>query len=67
MSRRKKRLAIELPQFMDQYGRKKRPGSGEPNDRKYNRKVERTVKRMDPQQLDELLRGDEPADSESAA
>ncbi len=52
---------------MDQYGRKKRPGSGEPNDRKYDRKIESTVKRMDPQELDELLRGDEPDDPETAA
>ena len=61
VSRRQKRLGVEVFQFLDQYGRKKRPGSGEPNDRKYDRKIENTVKRMDPQELDELLR-DDPAD-----
>ncbi len=54
---------MELTQFVDQYGRKKRPGGGVPNDRKYDRKIESTVKRMDPQELDELLRGDGPDDS----
>jgi hypothetical protein len=44
--------------FVNQYGRKAQKGI-EPNDRTYDRKVEKTVKRMKPQQLDELLRDDE--------
>jgi hypothetical protein len=62
MSRRQKRLAAELGQFMHQYERKKRPGKGEPNDRKYDRKVEDAVKRMDPEELDALLRGEDDSD-----
>ena len=48
---------------MQQYGRKKRPGKGEPNDRKYDYAVQQRVRRMDPRELDGLLRGelsDEP-------
>jgi len=44
--------------FVRQYGRKAQKGK-EPNDRKYDRKVELTLKRMKPEQLDELLRDDE--------
>jgi hypothetical protein len=44
--------------FVKQYGRKAQKGI-EPNDRTYDRKVEETVKRMKPEQLDELLRDDE--------
>jgi hypothetical protein len=44
--------------FVDQYGRKAQKGI-EPNDRAYDRNVEKTVKRMRPEQLDELLRDDE--------
>jgi hypothetical protein len=31
----------------------------EPNDREYDRGVEKAVKRMDPEELDRLLRDDE--------
>jgi hypothetical protein len=44
--------------FVKQYGRKVQKGI-EPNDRTYDRKVEKTVKRMKPERLDELLRDDE--------
>jgi len=44
--------------FVQQYERKAQKGI-EPNDRKYDRKVEKTVKRMKPERLDELLRDDE--------
>jgi hypothetical protein len=38
---------------------------GEPNDQKYaHRKLEEAVKRMDPEELDALLRGDLDADDE---
>ena len=47
-----------LRRFVDQYGRKAQKGI-EPNDRAYDRKVEKTVKRMKPEHLDELLRDDE--------
>ncbi len=63
MSRRKQRLAAEVPTFMKRYTRK-RPHRGEPNDRKYDRKVEELVKRMDPVELDALLHGDEDESNE---
>jgi hypothetical protein len=44
--------------FVNRYGWKAQKGI-EPNDRRYDRKVERTVKRMKPEQLDKLLRDDE--------
>ena len=62
MSRRNKRLIAEIGPFMDQYGRKKRPGKGEPNDRKYDRSLEEAVKRMDPVELDALVNGEVEVD-----
>jgi hypothetical protein len=53
-------------QFLQQYERKKRPGKGEPNDRKYDRSIEDAVKRMDPEELDALVRGDDSDDPETA-
>jgi len=64
MGRRRQRLASELGQFMRQYERKARPGRGEPSDRRYDRKIEEIVKRMDPEELDEMLRGEDPIDLE---
>jgi hypothetical protein len=52
---------------MQQYERKKRPGHGEPNDRQYDRKLESAVKRMDPAELDALLRGEIDEDDPDAA
>ncbi len=65
MSQRKKRLVADLGSFMQQYERKKRPGQGEPNDRKYDRKLEDAVKRM-PEELDSLLRGETDPDDPDA-
>jgi hypothetical protein len=58
VSKRRERLSAEIAVFLDEYGRPKRPGKGEPNDRQYDRRVERLVKRMDARDLDALLRGD---------
>ena len=66
VSQRKKRLVADLGSFMQQYERKKRPGQGEPNDRKYDRKLEDAVKRMDPEELDALLRGETDPDDPDA-
>jgi hypothetical protein len=49
--------AAAVGRFVRQYERKAQKGV-EPNDRRYDRKVEKAVKRMTPQQLDELLRDD---------
>lgn len=50
---------------MRQYARKKEHGH-DPNDRGYDRKLEREIRRMDPAELDELLRGEEPEADDSA-
>lgn len=62
MSRRKQRLANDIDIFMREYSRPRNRYIT--NDRNYDRKVEGMVKRMDPTELDDLLRGedDEPLD-----
>ena len=42
---------------MRQYRRKKHPGH-DPNDRGYDRQLEKQMKQMDPRELDELLHDD---------
>ena len=54
---RRRRLQAEVLEFARQYARK-RPRRGEPNDRQYKRRTEAWVKRLPPEQLDELLHGD---------
>jgi hypothetical protein len=53
------KLAEDIAVFVQQYGRKKRASGYDPNDRDYDRKIEKLVKRMDPVELDTLLRGDD--------
>lgn len=55
--RRRRHLQAEVLEFARNYARK-RPRHGEPNDRRYKRKTETWVKRLPPEQLDELLNGD---------
>lgn len=43
---------------MQQYTRKSQRGQ-EPNDRQYSRKIEAKIKRMKPEELDELLNGEQ--------
>lgn len=50
--------AARLRVFIQQYGRKAQRGV-EPNDRCYDRELERAVKRMKPEELDRLLSDDE--------
>lgn len=54
--RRRMRVA-DFQLFIKQYGRPK--ASFDPNDRRYRRDIERQAKRMRPDELDELLRGEE--------
>ncbi|MEH3054249.1 MAG: hypothetical protein PGN13_09625 [Patulibacter minatonensis] len=56
MGHRQKRLAAVIGQFMPKYGRQSQAGR-EPNDRRYDHRVERRMKRMDPVELDELING----------
>ena len=46
--------AAAIQQFAKQYGRK--AGRSEPNDRHYDREVEKAVRKMRPEDLDRLLR-----------
>lgn len=43
---------------MQQYEAQEAPGRGEPTDRHYDRKLDNAIKRMDPAELDALLRGE---------
>ena len=55
---RRQRLQNQIAVFVRQYERKSSPGY-DPNDRGYDRNVERRVKRMKPEDLDDLLHGEE--------
>lgn len=58
--RKQKRLAGELGCFVQRYARKAHAGH-DPNDRKHDRKVEKAMRRLRPEDLSELLSGgDEP-------
>jgi hypothetical protein len=58
MSHRKEKIAAEIGAFMRQYQRKAHAGH-DPNDRSYSRKLEAKLKRMRPEDLDELLHGED--------
>lgn len=53
----KRAAAVQL--FVQRYARKTRAGGLDPNDRGFDRRVEREVRRMSPERLDALLRGGE--------
>ena len=55
--RTKIRLAGELGRFVQQYARKAQ--TSEPNDRQYDRKLEKKMKRLSPSELSDLLSSDE--------
>jgi hypothetical protein len=44
---------------MREYGRTSRRGGFDPNDRHYDVKLAQEIRRMDPRELDSLLRDDE--------
>jgi len=58
MNKRKEKIRVEIGTFMQQYTRKAE-GMHEPNDRSYSRKLEAKIKRMKPEELDELLNGEQ--------
>jgi len=60
--RDQKKLELRIGVFLKQYARKARPGH-DPNDRAYDREVEKIVRQMDPEELDRLMNGgsDKPA------
>jgi hypothetical protein len=54
--------AAEVATFVQQYGRKSQKGV-EPNDRRYDRQLEATIKKLPPEELDSLIRDDEDGPS----
>ena len=59
VAKRRDWLRKQLPAFLCEYGRTSRRRGADPNDRHYDRELEQQVKRMDPQELDDLLRSDD--------
>ncbi|WP_322043727.1 hypothetical protein [Paraburkholderia sp. J67] len=57
--RKRARLAGALGCFVQQYARKARAGGLDPNDRRYDHKIEKTMRRLRPEELSGLLSGDE--------
>ncbi|NJS39876.1 MAG: hypothetical protein HC783_13660 [Rhodobacteraceae bacterium] len=51
-------MAAEVAVFARQYARRKQRGM-DPNDRGYDRELEEQLKKMDPAELDRLLREDD--------
>ena len=58
MNKRKEKLQAKIGAFMQQYARKSQHGQ-EPNDRSYSRAIEAKIKKMKPEELDELLNGEQ--------
>ena len=56
---RKSRLVGELGRFVQRYARK--AGAAGPNDRQYDRKLEKKMKRLAPEDLSDLLSDDHEA------
>ena len=60
MGKRRQQLKGELGRFLRQYARKH--GSSDPNDRHYDRELEKKIKNMRPEELDKLMRDDDDED-----
>ena len=61
MSKRgKKSLSKEVGIFLKRYARTSRRPGLDPNDRHYDHKVERILKRMKPEELDRLINEGDP-------
>jgi len=54
----KEYLSRQMGTFLRQYGRRAQAGV-EPNDRLYDRAIERYLRKLKPEELDVLLNGDE--------
>jgi len=57
--RDQKKLKARIAVFLRQYGRKTHPNCWDPNDRAYDREIEKLIKQMDPEELDRLMNGEE--------
>jgi len=64
---RRRQLAHDLADFVRSYARKRGVGaSRDPNDRSYDRRLQRLTRKMDPAELDALLNDDvDEPDSEA--
>jgi hypothetical protein len=60
MSRRKQKLTGDVASFLRQYQRK-RKNTPDPNDRGYDRELEKKLQRMKPEDVAELMFGEENA------
>ena len=56
MSKRKEWLEREIGLFVRQYARKHYPGR-DPNDRRYDREIQKITRQMSPEELDDLMHG----------
>jgi hypothetical protein len=56
--RTQSKLAGQLGRFVQQYARRAQKG-WDPNDRNYDRKIEAKLKRLSPEELSELLSGED--------
>jgi hypothetical protein len=63
MTKRKAKLRDEVITFLKQYERVRHPRH-DPNDRRYDREVEKRVKNMDPEELDAILRGEDDEEND---
>jgi hypothetical protein len=61
MKKRGRDIEGKVARFMQMYRRKKPRGRSEPNDREYDRKLEALVKRLPPEELDQLMNGEDGA------
>lgn len=57
-SNRIKNLESEIGTFIQQYKMKAHAGM-DPNDRRYDRKIEKKIKKMDPEEFSRLMYGDD--------
>lgn len=55
---KRNRKSLDLQLFAKQIGRKAHAGH-DPNDRRYDRDIARKLRRIPPQELDALFRGDD--------
>jgi hypothetical protein len=58
MAYNKKKIKLSIGKFLQQYKRKSTK-SFDPNDRSYDRKLENIIKKMDPEELSEMINDDE--------
>lgn len=61
MSKNRKQLEAEVGVFIQQYARRRHAGH-DPNDRNYDRGIERRLRQMDPEELDRMINGEEVGD-----